>query len=193
VSDPFVSATEFCEWTGMAFPTDPSRLQSLLRATSDIIRGVTGQVLSTVAADQIIVQPEFSQTFGRLNPSPRAWGDVIYLPERPVTAVSMTVDALPFTAFSFNADGVVWRTDGLWWDKAATITYDHGYAEGSGEMTEIKSICIDAATRAYTLNERGTGEAFGMELMESRGFAPAIFLLPNELMRLEGFSAIGVG
>ena len=105
----------------------------------------------------------------------------------------MVVNALPFTAFSFNADGVVWRTDGLWWDKAATITYDHGFAETSSEMAEIKSICIDAATRAYTLNERGTGEAFGMELMESRGFAPAIFLLPNELMRLDSFSAIGVG
>jgi hypothetical protein len=177
----------------MAFPTDPSRLQALLRATSEIIRGVTGQVLSTVVGDVITVQPEFSFTYGIRNPSPRAVGDVIYLPERPVTVVAMTVDAVSFTGFSFNAEGVVWRTDGLWWNKAATITYDHGYAETSSEMQEIKSIVIDAATRAYTLNERGSGEAFGMELMESRGFAPAIFLLPNEMMRLDSFSAIGVG
>lgn len=192
MSDPFVSAVEFCDWTGIPFPTDVSRLQSILASASSVIRGYTGQTLSTVAADVLIVQPEYSLTYGRLNPPPRAWGDIIYLPERPVTAVSMTVAAVSFTAFSFNADGVVWRTDGLWWDKAATITYDHGYAEGSEEMKEIKAVCIECAARAYAPNASGGPETLAQIALESQGYAPSVYLTENEKDRLPGqVAAVG--
>jgi hypothetical protein len=193
VSDPFVSAGEFCDWTGLPVPTDLTRIQSILAAASSVIRGYTGQVLSQVTGDVIVVRSEYDSVTGWRNPPPRALGGVIYLPERPVTACTITVSAVSFTAFEFTAEGVVQRTDGLPWDQDATITYTHGYTENSEEMRQLKSICIDAAARAYTLNERGAGEAYGMELMESRGWAPAVFLLPNESMRLSAFGAIPVG
>jgi hypothetical protein len=186
VADPFVSATEFSEFLGQGVPVDPARVQSLLAGASALIRGYTGQTLSTVTGDVIIVQPEFSQTYGRLNPPPRAWGDIIYLPERPVTACTMTVAAVSFTAFSFNADGVVWRTDGLWWDKAATITYDHGYAETSEEMKEIKAVAMECAARAYAPNASGSPELLSQIALESQGYAPSLFLTDNEKDRLPG-------
>ena len=191
--DPFVSAAEFCDLTGLPVPDDNSRVQAILRASSDVIRGYTGQTLSEVTGDVIVVRSEYDSTTGWRNPAPRALGGTFELPQRPVTAVTMTVSALAFTAFEFNADGVVQRTDGNAWTEDATVTYSHGFAESSQAMSEIRSICIDMAARAFTLNQNGAGEAFGNALMESQGWAPAVFLLPNEQARLDSFGRVGVG
>jgi len=189
---PFATATEFCEWTGMPLPQDLARLQALLDSASSLIRGETGQVLSEVTDDVIVVQPEFDPVFGRRNPPPRAMGDVIYLPERPVTAVAIEVDAVAFTDFGFTSEGVVYRTDGSWWDKAAEITYSHGYAETSQEFGQLRAICIEAASRAYTLNERSASEAMGSTLMETAGYAPEVFLTEGERQSLPGtMAAVG--
>jgi hypothetical protein len=192
LAGPFATASEFCEWTGMAVPSDLSRLQALLESASALIRGETGQVLSKVTGDVLVVQPEFDAVFGRRNPPPRAIGDVIYLPERPVTAVTMTVQAVSFTAFAFTLDGVVYRTDGHWWDYPATITYDHGYAETSEAFRQVRAICIEAAARAFTLNERSASEAMGSTLMESAGYAPEVFLTEGERRSLPGLM-VGIG
>ncbi|MGH2374665.1 MAG: hypothetical protein ACRDIC_14515, partial [bacterium] len=74
MSGPFATATEFFEWTGLQVPDDMARIQALLDAASAKIRRYTGQILSEVTADVVVVQP-----------SDRP---VLILPERPVTAVT---------------------------------------------------------------------------------------------------------
>lgn len=156
-----------------------------------MIRGETGQVLSQVIGDIIIFQPEYDSTFGWRSLYPRAMGGVIYLPETPVTAVTMTVDAVSFTAFVFSSDGIVQRTDGKAWDKAATITYTHGYAETSQEFKSIKSICIEMTKRAYTGDESGTALSQGGIPVETVGFPTALFLTESERQSLPGLAAVG--
>jgi hypothetical protein len=191
MAGPFATATEFCEWTGMAIPSDLARLQQLLTSASAMIRGESGQTLSQVIGDVLIVQPEYDATFGWRNPYPRASGGVIYLPEAPVTACTIVVDAVSFTAFTFNADGVVQRTDGKAWTKAATITYTHGFAETSEDFKTIKSICIEMVKRAYTGDERGTAFSQGGIPVETVGFPTALFITESERQSLPGLAAVG--
>jgi hypothetical protein len=183
VAGPFITAEEFCEWTGMGQPADLARLQALCNSASALIRSSAGQILSQETGDQIIVQPEYD-TRGRLSPPPRALGDVIELPEKPVTAVSITVEAVAFTDFGFTTDGFLYRTDGKVWNKAATITYSHGYAETSDEFQMIRTVCIKAVARAYTRSE-AAAELQG-SLGESVGWVPEMFLTPDEMQSLPG-------
>jgi hypothetical protein len=185
MAGPFATATEFCEWTGLAVPTDLARLQALLDSASTEIRGVSGQTLSQVVGDVIIIQPEFDETTGRRNPPPRAWGDTIYLPQAPVTAISsIVVDAVGFSAFGFTSEGVLYRTDNKSWTSPATITYSHGYAESSEEFKRIRTVCIEAVKRAYTADE-GTGAlAMGGVPMETVGFPLEVYLTEMEKQSL---------
>lgn len=192
MAGPFATATEFCEWTGMAIPSDLSRLQSLLTTASALIRGEASQTLSQVIGDVLVVQPEYDSTFGWRNPYPRASGGVIYLPELPVTACTMTVDAVSFTAFTFTSGGVVQRTDGNAWNKAATITYTHGFAETSEEFKTIKSVCMQMVKRAYTADESGQALMQGGIPVETAGFPMALFITNGERDLLPGgLAAVG--
>jgi len=175
---PFATATEFCEWTGMAIPPDLSRLQTLLSSASALIRGITGQTLSKVTADQITLEPTY--------------GYWLFLPEAPVIAIDgIIVDAVPITTYTFTMAGKITRTDGKWMDNV-TVTYTHGYEETSQEFLQIKMVCIEAASRAYTLNERSASEAMGSTLMETAGYAPEVFLTQGEMQSLPGtLAAVG--
>ncbi len=186
MSDPFASASEFCEWTGMPQPSDLARIQTLLDSASALIRGFTGQVLSQVANDTLTITPGISRV--GLFSVPWAvleWGEVLFLPEAPVTAITtVTVDTVAVTAYAFTEAGELRRTDGQAWLDLVTVVYDHGYAETSDEFKEIRSVCIQAAARAYTLNRDGSSEALGATLMESAGYAPEMFLTEGEKLRL---------
>ena len=192
MAGPFATATEFCEWTGMAIPSDLSRLQSLLTTASALIRGEAGQTFSQVIGDVLVVQPEYDATSGWRNPYPRATGGIIYLPELPVTAVSIVYDALTFTAFTFTSGGVVQRTDGKAWTKAATITYTHGFAETSEEFKTIKMVCMQMVKRAYTADESGQALMQGGIPVETAGFPMALFITNGERDLLPGgLAAVG--
>jgi hypothetical protein len=193
MSGPFATAAELSEWLGLAVPDDLARLQALLDSASALIRGSAGQVLSAVSDDVIVVQPEFDQATGRRNPPPRAWGDTIYLPEAPVTTVTIEIDAAPFTEFGFTEDGTVYRTDGKAWTTAAEITYDHGYAETSEEFKRIRTICIESALRAYAPNASGSPAVLNSITLESAGYAPAVFLTENERNSLPSSQTAAVG
>jgi len=187
---PFATAEEYFEWIGQSKPADLAREQAVLDSASALIRGFSGQVLSQVVNDVIVVQPEFDETTGRRNPPPRAWGDFIYLPELPVTAMSIVVDAVSFTAFGFTDDGTVYRTDNKLWTKPATITYSHGYAETSREFGEIRTICMEMTDRAL----RSPEAPLSFEPSEETiGWRTRLFLDDQQRLRLPWMGAIPVG
>src|SRR6266545_2911012 len=187
MTGPFATATELCEFSGIPVPNDPARLQALLDAASAEIRGYIGQLGSGVVNDTVVIQPEYN-TLGQVYPLPSSYGELLLLPETPVStspAPTITWNGAAFTAFGFNSAGVLWRTDGRpWAPYPAMVVYSHGYAETSDDYERCKTTCIEAALRAYTLNERSASEAMGSTLMESAGYSPEVFLTDGEKMKL---------
>jgi hypothetical protein len=155
-----------------------ARGTAMLDYASAAIRGYTRQDLDA----QTGRQEEFA-----------ADGDmyVIEVRERPVTALTLTIDAVAFTDFWANyISGDIYRDDGAAWDTGPiVVTYDSGYAANSDEIAGIKSICLEVAARALT----GPPETFGLEVTESRGIAPAVFLTAEEKTMLDRFTPVGVG
>jgi hypothetical protein len=188
MSDPFATAQELADFIGTTVPADLARMQNLIASASATIRNFTGQILSPVQGDIAIFPPSMT-VIGQMPPWPHTWNSYILLPERPVTNVSsITVNtpAVPVTTFGWTPSGVVYRTDARgWWFDTATVTYDHGYPEGSDDLANIKKICLQMAARAYTLNERSSSEFMGQTLAEAAGYAPEIFLTPGEKDQLE--------
>lgn len=174
---PFATATEFSEYVGMAVPSDPARLQSLLQLASSVIRAYCDQKLSLVTGDVITLYPSGS-TF-------------LSLPERPVTAVSsVTVGGVATTNYYVTPRGIRSGTvssPGSMWSSGATVTYSHGYAETDPEFIAIKSICMDATKRAYSSDEAGIAIGHGSAVMETAGFPLQIFLSAGEMETLRQF------
>lgn len=155
-----------------------ARGTALLGYASAAIRLYTRQDLEVVTGRQ----EEFAGEWNRY---------YLSLSQRPVTALTMTVNAVAFTGFWANyISGDVYREDGLPWDEGPiVVTYDSGYAANSDEIAGIKTICLEVAARALT----GPPETFGMETQELRGVAPAVFLTAEEKLTLDAFTLVGVG
>jgi hypothetical protein len=186
VSDPFATAGELSQLIGNTEPTDLARMQLFLNLASALIRGYTEQELSTVTGDVVVFEPTWSQT--------------LYLPERPVTAVtSVTVKAVATTEYRLVDERKIVRgldpnvLTNLDWSYGATVTYTHGYDETTEVYKRLKTICLESASRAYTLNERSASEAMGATLMESAGYAPEVFLTMGEKIELDQFKPVAVG
>ena len=183
MSDPFATATELCEWIGLAVPSDLARLQSILGSASAVIRSHCDQRLSEVTDDVVVLRASERTT--------------LILPERPVTSiltvVANGVTLSPTTGYNFTLHSGTIAAEGTPWTYGATVTYSHGYAETTDGFEAIKTICMEAASRAYTLNERSASEAMGSTLMESAGYAPEIFLTQGEKWKLADFGKVGVG
>jgi hypothetical protein len=185
VSGPFATATEFCEFTGMALPSDLSRLQGLLLAASSEIRTFCGQVLSKVTGDVVVLEPLERPT--------------LVLPERPVTAVSQVlVSGTAVTDFYFTRAGLLHRgsitgTAGTNWSNGATVTYTHGYVETDDVWGTFRSVCIEAAKRAYTFDEDGISVVQGQVLTETVGFRTGVFLSTEDKMALADYGKVLVG
>jgi hypothetical protein len=182
--DPLVTAQELGDYSGITPPADLARWQMILRLASAEVRGFTGQTLSQVAADVVVMGASS--------------GIVLFLPELPVTAITtVLVSGVATTAYQFTATGELYSGNATVaptaWSDGATVTYDHGWAEFSPELDRIKSVVMDVALRAVTLNERSASEALGSTLMESAGYSPEIFLTPGEKQRLADYSLAGVG
>ena len=174
MSGPFATATEFCEWSGMAIPSDLARLQSLLDSASSLIRGYAGQTLSSVLNDTVTLYPRVGEF-------------ALFLPEHPVVAIdSVTVDGtlLASSKYVFEDMGEVVRIDGLaWiddWTESVVIQYDHGYAETSDEFKQIKTVCMQVVKRAYTQDETGQAISQGGIPIDTAGFPMALFLTSAE-------------
>lgn len=186
MADPFATAAELSQLIGLTEPADLSRMQLFIELASAEIRSYTDQTLSEVASEVIIFEPTWSQT--------------LYLPERPVTAVTLvTVNAVTTTDWRLVDERKIIRGSdptvltSLDWSDGATVTYTHGYAETTEAYKMIKKICLEAASNAYTLNQGGASEALGSTVVETAGYAPAIFLTPSQRMDLDWFKPVAVG
>lgn len=185
MTDPFATGAELREFMGDGAPPD-SRADSMVAYTSAVIRRHTGQVLSPVPGDVVI--------YGR---SPQA---LLVLPEKPVTAVTeVLVDALALTGgtdFDWDRWGGLYRLPPRsWWSWAdhVQITYDHGWPAGSEELTAVKTICLEAAARAISMNKRPEFDQVGGGASEASGFAPEAILYKTERDLLDGLGSVAVG
>lgn len=158
-------------------PDDLGRLQSLVQTASSIIRAHCSQTLSLVTGDVFVAYPTASS--------------LLTLPERPVTAVSQVlVDGVATTAFYIVPRGIRSGTlaaPGTAWDRGATVTYTHGYAESSDAFNTFKSICIEMTKRAYTMDERGQAVFQGGIPAETIGFPTSVFLTQDNREALRPF------
>lgn len=182
MSGPFATVAEFTEWTGMETPADLARLQAILDSASAVVRRFTGQVLSEVVSEVVVLE-------GIERPT-------LILPERPVTAIASVVEnsiTLPAADYTFTRAGLLKRVSEANWSDGATVTYTHGYTETTDEFKELRTVCIESAARAFTLNERSASEVMGSTLMESAGYAPEVFLTEGEKWMLADFGKVLVG
>jgi len=186
VADPFATAQELAQLLGLVVPDDLARWQMVLELASAEIRGHTGQTLSEVTGDVVVFEPTWSQT--------------LYLPERPVTAVTLvTVEAVATTDYRLLDERKIVRGSdpnvltSLSWSRGATVTYTHGYAETTEPYKSIKTICLDVASRALAPNASGSPEILNSISLESAGYAPAVFLTAQEKMQLDSFGPVAVG
>ena len=113
----------------------------------------------------------------------------------PVTAVTaITEDAVAFTDFEWSRWGNINKADWTAWDTGPiVITYDSGYDPASDEIAAVKGICLEVAARALGGPLTDAFANFGNETPEVRGPAPAIFLTPGEMERLDDLAKLGVG
>lgn len=172
MADPFATAGELSQLIGLPEPADLARLQSLLSMASAEIRGYCRQTLSTVTDDVVTVYPRASS--------------LLTLPERPVTAVSQVlVGGVATTSYYVVPRGIRSGTvasPGAAWLSGATVTYTHGYAESDPRYDELKTVCLKAAARAYAPTE-----VLGATVVDSAGYAPAVFLTLDEKEALRAF------
>jgi hypothetical protein len=177
MADPFATAGELSQLIGNTEPPDLSRMQLFLDLASAEIRGYTDQTLSEVDGDVVTVYPRAST--------------LLTLPQRPVTAVSsVLVGGVATTDYYIVPRGLRSGTvasPGAAWLSGATVTYSHGYAETTEQYKQIKKICLEAASNAYNLIQNGASQAMGATVMESAGYAPAIFLTQSQKMALDRF------
>ncbi|MGH2373265.1 MAG: hypothetical protein ACRDIC_07270, partial [bacterium] len=118
---------------------------------------------------------------------------VLILPERPVTAVTtVLVSGVAFTAFTFQANGILRRNAEDDWTVAATVTYNHGYTETSDEFKATKAICIEAAADAF-LHDPSQSNLMGGAFAETVGWIPRVFLTQEHKSNLMDLGKVVVG
>lgn len=170
-----------------------AELESLMGTTGLGARG-TAMLDYASALIRLHTGQDISVQTGRQEEWAGEW-DRYYLEvtERPVTALTLTVAGVAYTAFWANyLAGQIWRTDGTPWSTGPiVVTYDSGYASDSDEIVGVKSICLEVAARALGGNTFGF-ETYGTETPELRGAAPSVFLTEDEKRHLDRFGLVGV-
>ena len=158
-----------------------SRGTAFLGYASAEIRRYTGQ--------------DLEETVGRQETRAAPDRAIINLTQLPVTAVSsITVDAVAFTEFDWTRWGKVHKTDWSDWDEGPiVITYDSGFDASSDEMTAVKLITLEVATRALGGPQDGAFASYTNEVAELRGSTPAVFLTAQEMSRLDDLQRVMVG
>jgi hypothetical protein len=166
--------------TGGGPPGRARGATAMLGYASAEIRGYTGQDLELTTGRQ----EEFAA-----DPYRRT----IAVSQTPVTAVTVDVDAVPFTDFTWERyTGAIYRDDFMPWDEGPiVVTYDSGYGPTSDEMITVKLITLEAAGRAIAPPLPAFG-AFGPEVGEQRGSSAAVFLTPDEMARLDRLSLVAL-
>ena len=176
----FATAAELETFTGGAI-TDTARATALLAYVSDWIRAFSGQTLSQVAGDTVV--------FGQ------SGVELLALPQHPVTAVtSVLVDAVAVTNFVWTRWGNLYLLPAAYWTFTdhVQVTYDHGFATTDPEYQMIKTACLNAASRLWTINKAPQFDQFGNPT-EAAGFGPEMFLSLAERELLMDLGNVAVG
>jgi hypothetical protein len=143
-----------------------------------VIRRYANSTISEVLGDTVEFGPAARYT--------------LFLPEVPVLNVtSVTVAAVPVTEVTWYRYGALIGES--IWDDGAVVVYDHGWAADSDTIAAVKSVCLAASSRAFTMNERSASEVMGSTLMESAGYSPEVFLTAGERELLNDLSGVPVG
>ena len=152
--------------------------------------GARGTAMLGYASAQIrlFTGQDIEATTGRQEQYAASNRAIIHLTQSPVTSVSaITLDAVAFVDFTWSRWGAINRTDWLAWDEGPIqITYDSGYAAGSDEMSAVKQITLEVASRALS-GTAGSNDTYGPEIAELRGGPVGIFLTETEQHDLERF------
>lgn len=132
---------------------DTATAELVLDLASAAIRADVDQQIDQVEDDTVTIDP----------PAARA----LLLPELPVTAVTAVkigaVELVADTDYSWTPAGIIRRTgtavtvndltvDGWRWGtapKSIEVTYSHGYPAGHRHLDTCRSVCLQAAARAY--------------------------------------------
>jgi len=177
----FATPAELEAFTGGTI-TDTPRATALLAYVSDWIRAFSGQTLSQVSGETVV----FGQT----------GVEILFLPQHPVTAVtSVLVDAVPKTSFGWTRWGNLYLLPQItYWTFTdhVEVTYDHGFATTEPEYQAVKTVCLNAASRLWTINKAPQFDQYGNPT-EAAGFGPEMFLsvAERELLRDLGNVAVG--
>lgn len=141
---------------------DDTRAEDLLTRASRLAQTVAHQTFELVADDEVELD-------GR-------WKRTMYLPERPVTAVTaVAIDDTPLTVdvdYTWSRNGKLSRITQTssrrvprprtgWWggdEAVVTVTYSHGYAS---IPEDVKGIVLAAAARTYTNPTGKVSESIG--------------------------------
>lgn len=148
----FATEAELETYLGASVTTDQATL--LLNIATGLIQNETGQTLSAVAGDEIELRGN--------------WTDRLWLPQRPVTAVSaITVDgiAAPAGDYTWTPDGCVTidcesqiinagNRRGYWGGPGiiVAVTYSHGFTV---IPDDIKGVCLALAARIQSAPNGG--------------------------------------
>lgn len=120
--------------TDFAVGVETRQAEQALRLATAAIRSYTNQHISQVNGETVPVIP---------------MGELILLPELPVTAVaSITANGVTVTSSSYtwHKSGIVERTGG-WGTGPHLVTYSHGFTSTPGA---IKKACLELATSMIT-------------------------------------------
>jgi len=129
----FASVEDLAAYTGRAVE-NTAQAQLALTLATGIIRAEVGQTLSLVEDDRVTL---------RAGSRPE-----LYLPERPVVAVSSVAgDGIRVGEWTWAGEYV---TRPYGWPNLVTITYSHGYAV---IPDDVRAICLSVAGRVLAQND----------------------------------------
>lgn len=118
----FVNAADMATYLQIPLPQDQAALIMAVDMATSVVVSRTGQEFEAVNGDVVTLDPD---------------GDTVWLPQRPVTAVTSVVTrdlgstvATPRTVnleYEVRGPRLRWVGPGVW-PYEVTVTYDHGYA-----------------------------------------------------------------
>lgn len=188
----FATEAELEAYTGTSIATDRATL--LLDLATGAIQGYTGQTISRVTNDEVVLVGN--------------WGSTLTLPERP--AVAPTAVAIGDTALTADTDYVFdgrWtlhrgtKVDGVlsvngpdylingWGDwggpgAQVTVTYTHGFAT---IPNDIKGVCLALAARSLASPDGVNSESVGSYSVSYSRSGGAVSLLAEEQRLLDSY------
>lgn len=162
----FATVAELADYlqTTIAAGTQTTAAQMALDAATQAIKSYTRQDIEAVGDDTYTV------VYARPSGSTWPYTSTLFLPQLPVNDVSeveIAGTALGADYWVWEANGILHRTDGSYFDTGASpvtvnVTYSHGY---SPIPADVKQVCLQMAATQYQYSTAaGTEEGVGYSI-----------------------------